>query len=133
MFPHKTDIANISLNLYTPLFNDYLNSEKRKMIKDECNKKSILYKNKLDKVIELLQDLVQDAIIFASESNIKYKYNDIDEKDIHTCISQTNDKCLDNKKMSICRITKDKCQLVLPKINLVNRSDNEIVYINIIY
>jgi hypothetical protein len=55
-----------------------------------------------------------------------YKYTDINEKDIHTCISQNSDKC--EMEGSICRITKDKCQLVLPKYNLVNGTDNEQFY-----
>jgi hypothetical protein len=55
-----------------------------------------------------------------------YNYTNINEKDLHTCISQPIDKCL--SKGSICRITNDKCQLVLPKFNLVNETDNEVFY-----
>ena len=126
----ETSFYNIFRNTIRILFNDYLNSEKRKAIKDECNKKYSLYKNQLDIVIELLHDLVQDTILFASESNIPYNYSNINEKDLHTCISQKNDKCVNEEKSSssICRITKDKCQLVLPKINLVNGTDNEDFY-----
>ena len=122
----ETNFYNVFRNTIRILFNDYLNSQKRKEIKDECNKKYSLYKNQLDTVIELLHDLVKDTIIFASESEIKYNYKDINESDLHTCISQTVDKC--ESKDSICRINNDKCQLVLPKINLVNGSDNEIFY-----
>jgi hypothetical protein len=124
----ESNFYNVFRNTIRILFNDYLNSEKRKTIRDECNKKYSLYKNKLDKVIELLQDLVQDTVIFASESIINYR--DIDEKDLHTCISQTRDKCSSKEKTktSICRMTKDKCQLVLPKTNLVNGTDNETFY-----
>jgi hypothetical protein len=128
----ESNFYNVFRNTIRILFNDYLNSEKRKIIKDECYKKYSLYKNKLEKVIELLQDLVNDTIIFALDSTIGYNYKDINEKEIHTCISKTNDKCLDNnntnQKSSICRITKDKCQLVLPKTNLVNGRDNESFY-----
>ena len=126
----ESNFYNVFRNTIRILFNDYLNSEKRKTIKDECNKKYSLYKNKLEKVIELLQDLVQYTVIFASESTIDYNYKEIDEKDLHTCISKTSDKCLGDpkSKTSICRITKDKCQLVLPKTNLVNGRDNESFY-----
>jgi hypothetical protein len=130
----ETNFYNIFRNTIRILFNDYLNSEKRKLIKDECNKKYSLYKNKLDTVIELLKDLVQDNIIFASKSKMNYSYKEIDETNLQTCISQTKDKCLNKTKTktktkkSICRVTKDKCQLVLPKINLVNGKDNEIFY-----
>ena len=122
----ETNFYNVFRNTIRILFNDYLNSQKRKAIKDECNKKYSLYKNQLDKVIDLLHDLVQDTIIFASDAKMPYNYAEINEKDLHTCISQTTDKC--KTKGSICRITKDKCQLVLPKNNLVNETDNEIFY-----
>ncbi len=126
----ETNFYNVFRNTIRILFNDYLNSQKRKAIKDECNKKYSLYKNQLDTVVELLHDLVQDTVIFASESKMPYDYAQINEKDVHTCISQTSDKCLneENPNGSICRITKDKCQLVLPKSNLVNGTDNEVFY-----
>ena len=122
----ETNFYNVFRNTIRILFNDYLNSEKRKTIKDECNKRFSIYKNQLDTVIELLHDLVQDTILFASESKMPYNYININEKDLHTCISQPIDKCL--SKGSICRITNDKCQLVLPKFNLVNETDNEVFY-----
>ena len=126
----ETNFYNVFRNTIRILFNDYLNSQKRKAIKDECNKKYSLYKNQLDTVVELLHDLVDDSIIFASDSKMPYNYADVNEKDLHTCISQTTDKCNDgeNSTGSICRITNDKCQLVLPKTNLVNGTDNEEFY-----
>lgn len=80
----------------------------------------------MDNVIDLLRDLVQDTILFASESEMPYNYTEINERDLHTCISKTKDKC--ETVGSVCRITNDKCQLVLPKINLVNGTDNENFY-----
>ena len=122
----ETNFYNVFRNTIRILFNDYLNSEKRKVIKDECNKRFSIYKNQLDTVIELLHDLVQETIVFASESKMPYNYININEKDLHTCISQPIDKC--ESKGSVCRITNDKCQLVLPKFNLVNETDNEEFY-----
>jgi hypothetical protein len=130
----ETNFYNVFRNTIRILFNDYLNSQKRKAIRDECSKKYSLYKNQIDTVIKLLHDLVGDksqepVIIFASELEMPYDYKEINEKDLQTCISKTSDKCLSqDKKASICRITKDKCQLVLPKINLVNGTDNEAFY-----
>jgi len=126
----ETNFYNVFRNTIRILFNDYLNSEKRKAIKDECNKKYSLYKNQLDTVIDLLHDLVQDNVIFASKRDLPYNFKLVNEKDLHTCISQTPDKCHGENKLnnSICRITKDKCQLVLPKTNLVNGTDNEQFY-----
>jgi glycosyltransferase involved in cell wall biosynthesis len=52
----ETNFYNVFRNTIRILFNDYLNSQKRKTIRDECNKKYSLYKNKLDKVIELYKE-----------------------------------------------------------------------------
>jgi hypothetical protein len=120
----ETNFYNVFRNTIRILFNDYSNSDKRKIIKDECNKRYSLYKNQLDTVIELLHDLVQETIIFAETPF--YDYQEINEKELQTCISRTKDKC--ETKTSICKISNNKCQLVLPKKNLVNNTDNETFY-----
>jgi hypothetical protein len=74
----------------------------------------------------MLHNLVKETIVFATENNIPYKYTELEDKDIHTCISQIDEKC--GVKGSICRITNNKCQLVLPKMNLINDTDNELYY-----
>ena len=118
----ETNFYNVFRNTIRILFNDYTNNNKRKKIKKECDRRYSLYKTQLDTVIDLLRDLVDDTIIFASDIN----YIEIDNKDIRTCVSKLNDKC--EKKGSVCRFTNNKCQLVLPKINLINGTDNEIYY-----
>ena len=52
-----------------------------------------------------------------------YNYNLINE--IHTCITKTDDnKC--KAESPICSVVSDgKCQIVLPKTNLLNGIDNE--------
>jgi len=128
----ETNFYNVFRNTIRILFNDYSNSDKREQIKDECAKRYTLYKNQLDTVIQMLRDLVNknknknSSIVFASETNLPYNYTAINENELHTCISQSKEKC--QIKGSICRITGDKCQLVLPKENLVNGTDNEIYY-----
>ena len=124
----ETNFYNVFRNTIRILFNDYSNSQKRKAIKDECNKKYSLYKNQLDTVIQLLKDLIKETIVFASD--MPYNYMSLNDTDLHTCISKTADKCVneENPSSSICRITKGKCQLVLPKTNLVNGTDNEKIY-----
>ena len=120
----ETHFYNIFRNTIRILFNDYLNSEKRRQIKDECNKKYTLYKTQLDTVIRLLHDLVKDSVVFAIDT--PYNLLDLNEKELHTCIAQTIDKC--TNKQSICNIKNNKCQLILPKTNLVNGNDNETFY-----
>jgi hypothetical protein len=121
----ETNFYNVFRNTIRILFNDYSNSEKRKKIQEECNKRYVLYNTQLDKVTAMLHDLVGNTIVFASKSDA-YNYKEINENDIHTCLSINNDKC--EVKGSICRITNDKCTLVLPKTNLVNETDNELFY-----
>jgi hypothetical protein len=126
----ETNFYNVFRNTIRILFNDYSNSDKRKEIKDECNKRYTLYKNQLDSVIEMLHDLVNDTIVFASEQKLPYKYTEVNENELHTCLSKSDDKCLNEEKTkgSICRMTNDKCQLVIPKENLINGTDNEVYY-----
>jgi len=122
----ETNFYNVFRNTIRILFNDYSNSKKREEIKDQCVKRYALYKTQLDNVIKMLHDLVDNTIVFASETELPYNYTSINENELHTCISQSKEKCKING--SICRITDDKCQLVLPKENLVNRTDNETYY-----
>ena len=117
----ETNYYNIFRNTIRILFNDYSNSEKRKEIQDECNKRYVLYKNQLDKVIELLHDLVKESIVFAISNKL------IDKSiDSTTCVSLNKEKCLE--KGLLCKITNNKCTLVLSKENLVNGTDNELFY-----
>jgi len=117
----ETNYYNVFRNTIRILFNDYSNSEKRKEIQDECNKRYVLYKNQLDKVIELLHELVKDSIVFAISNK------SIDKSiDSTTCVSLNKEKCLE--KSQLCKITNNKCTLVLSKENLVNGSDNELFY-----
>ena len=126
----ETNFFNVFRNTIRILLNDYSNSEKRKKIKEECNKKYTYYKTQLDLVINMLRDLVDDTIVFAKKHNLPYTYEEINENEIHTCLSKKDNNCVNNEnpKNSICRMTSNTCQLVIPKLNLVNRSDNEKYY-----
>jgi len=121
----ETNYFNAFRNTIRILFNDYTNSVKRKEIQDECNKRYTLYTQQLNTIIEMLHALVGNNIIFALRSE-GYDYNLVNENEIHTCITQSKDKC--DVKGAICRITNDKCTLVLPKENLINDTDNEKYY-----
>jgi hypothetical protein len=129
----ETNFYNVFRNTIRILFNDYLHNEERKKIQKECNNKSILYKEQLDKVVNMLHELVGDSVIFASQSD-GYDYNEINENNIHNCITSNidNDTISNTNKCetsgSICRITNDKCTLILPKENLVTGTDNELFY-----
>jgi len=129
----ETNFYNVFRNTIRILFNDYSNSDKRKDIQSECNKRYILYRQQLDKVIEMLHDLVGTSIIF-STSDEGFNYENINENDIHNCIKLSKDKCLTKdsddgeETTGICQMTDDTCTLVLPKNNLITDNDNEAFY-----
>jgi hypothetical protein len=125
----ETNFYNVFRNTIRILFNDYSNSDKRKEIQGECNKRYIIYRQQLDKVVEMLRELVGTSIIF-STSDERFNYENINENDIHNCIKLSKDKCVDEDASSsgICQMTDETCTLVLPKNNLITNNDNEAFY-----
>jgi hypothetical protein len=123
----ETHFYNIFRNTIRVLLNDYLNIKLRQKIKNECNKKNILYNTQLQTVIQLLHKLVANTIIFVEE--LGYNYLNINEKELYTCITKSIDKCDTQSDESICRLIDGKtCQLILPKTNLVSHINNEEFY-----
>ena len=130
----ETNFYNVFRNTIRILFNDYSNSEQRKAIQDECNKRYILYRQQIDTVVEMLHDLVNTSIVFSTKEE-GFNYKNINENEIHNCIKLSKDKCINdddddeaNSGSGICQITDDKCTLVLPKNNLITNTDNELFY-----
>jgi hypothetical protein len=125
----ETNFYNVFRNTIRILFNDYSNSDKRKEIQSECNKRYIIYRQQLDNVVALLHELVGTSIIF-STSDEGYNYENINENEIHNCIKLSKEKCAeDNASGSgICQMTDDTCTLILPKNNLITDNDNEAFY-----
>jgi hypothetical protein len=125
----ETNFYNVFRNTIRILFNDYSNSEKRKDIQLACKKRSIVYTQQIEKVIDMLRDLVGNTIKFSTEEE-GFNYKTINENEIHNCIKLTKDKCLNDEQSDsgICKITDDTCTLVLPKNNLITSNDNETFY-----
>jgi len=121
----ETVFYNVFRNTIRILLNDYSNSEKRKIIYEECNKELPIYTIQLKKVIELLKDLSEDFILFAINEN-GFNYGSIN--DIYTCITNPIDKCKSKSNSNICMTTGDKCSVIIPKINLITDTDNEEYY-----
>ena len=127
----ETNFYNVFRNTIRILFNDFSNSDKRKMIQDECSQRYILYKYQLNKVVEMLKDLVENTILFTTKAK-GFNYTTINENNIHTCVTSIKDKC--DESSGICRMTRvdvsgnAKCSLILPKNNLITGSDNEKYY-----
>jgi hypothetical protein len=118
----ETNFYNVFRNTIRILLNDYENIATREIIEKELNASYAIYSTKLHKVIEYLKELVKDTIIFSDN----YDYNLINS--VSTCITLPGDKC--NSKNPVCSFTQGKkCQLIIPKINLLNdKNNNEIIY-----
>jgi len=119
----ETAFYNVFRNTIRILINDYANSDKRKEIQEESNNSFVIYDAQLNKMIGLLKNLCAGYVVFVSKKN-GFDYQLI--KDIHTCVSVPKDKC--NQENPICMTSNDKCSIILPKHNLLTRSDNEKIY-----
>jgi hypothetical protein len=118
----ETNFYNVFRNTIRILLNDYENIATREIIEKELNASYAIYSTKLHKVIEYLKELVKDTIIFSDN----YDYNLINS--VSTCITLPSNKC--NSKKPVCSFTEGKkCQLIIPKINLLNdKNNNETIY-----
>ena len=116
----ETNFYNVFRNTIRILLGDYVNNDKRIKLQQECNKRYSLYNDKLEKVIELLEDLVGDNIVFSNNFNVQ------SVKDIFTCLNITDDKCSTGN--SVCFMTNNKCTLVLPNINLITKQPTNKTY-----
>ena len=118
----ETQFYNIFRNTIRILLNDYINSDKRKIIQQLCDKKMVIYNTQLQQVIQLLKELCDGYIIFITKES-GFEYNSFNE--IISCISSSEKKCTSNP---ICMFTNDKCGIILPKNNLLSNKDNEEYY-----
>jgi len=117
----ETNFYNVFRNTIRILLNKYENIKLRENIEGTVKNGYMLYNVKLATIIKLLKDLIKDAVIFSDD----YDYNLIG--DISTCIVLDGDKC--NKNKPLCAFsTGNTCQLILPKNNLLTRSDNSVYY-----
>ena len=107
------------------MLNNYENRVLREKIENETNLQYELYNRKLSNITSYLKDLVDnnDAIVFVDD----YDYKKV--KDVTTCIVLPKYKCQDTSNKPLCLYNdKNQCQLVLPKQNLITRSNNELFY-----
>ena len=79
----------------------------------------MIYSQKIKLVYEQLKQLVGNMTLFVKDYNYKLITN------IHTCITKTDEnKC--KADSPLCSVTTNgKCQIILPKTNLLNGLDNE--------
>ena len=119
----ETNFFNVFRNTIRILLNKYENISSREQIENEINLPYVLYNVKIQKIIKYLKELVQKTIVFTGD----YDYKDIEVSNISTCIVIPAETC--NSKKPMCNMTtNDKCQLILPKQNLITHADNELQY-----
>jgi hypothetical protein len=117
----ETNFYNVFRNTIRILLNDYENIRLREKIEEEIKNPYNPYNDKLNTINKYLKELVKDTIIFTEN----YDYNLINE--ITTCLVTPIDKCSD--KTPLCAATQNnKCQLVLPKNNLLAKNSNNEIY-----
>jgi hypothetical protein len=118
----ETNFYNVFRNTIRILLNDYQNLKMRESIEEEINKPYVIYSKKLETIHKYLQMLAEKTILFSDN----YDYNVISE--VSTCIVNKNkDKC--EIKSPLCVFTtENKCQIILPKKNLITGLNNELFY-----
>ena len=104
--------------------NDFKNIKQRENIEKEANSPYALYNDQLDNISEKLRKLVGDKVLFSEDYNIgKINKN----SNISACMMNASNKCL---LINSCKTKSQNntCQLVIPKYNLINKSNNNEEY-----
>jgi Ca2+-binding EF-hand superfamily protein len=118
----ETGFYNVFRNTIRILLNDYENVKQRGIIENELAKDYIIYSEKLKNVYDMLIALVNNVIQFKGDDNY---YKLIDQ--ISTCIVKTEGEC--DAMPNLCTFTKKgRCNLILPRKNLVTEKDNKPIY-----
>lgn len=106
-------------NTIRTLLNDPQFHIERSEIEKASSRLGDTYSIKLKEVDQKLRDLAGSYAVFVKD----YNYQVIN--DIHTCVvNKDKDKCAADAPL--CAISSNgKCQIILPKSNLLNKSDNE--------
>ena len=88
------------------------------------NSNTVLYFNKLKEVDVLLRELMTNSVIFTEFD--KKLLTEFIKTDISNCSTLSREKCSSN---NFCLVKNDgSCASLIPKTNLINGTDNEIVY-----
>jgi len=118
----ETNFYNVFRNTIRILINDYENAKIREKIEGELSKQYIIYSEKLKSINNLLRELVKNKIQFIGDDNYYKLINEVS-----TCIVKNSETC--STTPNLCTVTEDgKCNLILPKKNLITRKINETIY-----
>ena len=118
----ETGFYNVFRNTIRILLNNYENAKIREKIENEIVKEYIIYSEKLQNMIHLLQELVKEKIQFIGDENYYKLINEIS-----TCIVKDKENC--NATPNLCAVSENNnCNLILPEKNLMTNKDNESIY-----
>ena len=106
-------------NTIRTLLNDPKLHTERTLLEKETSQIGTTYSAKLEAAVEKLRAIVGSYAIFVKDYNYKVI------SDIHTCVvNKDEDKC--RADAPLCSVSSNgKCQIILPKTNLLNSTDNE--------
>ena len=118
----ESNFYNVFRNTVRILLTDYKNSEQREKIESHMKNRGIIYFNKINEIEKLVRVLVGDSILFIGDDKYYEKISDIS-----TCIVKDQKTCSENTRL--CAVTSEgKCNLILPKHNLITKKENEPIY-----
>jgi hypothetical protein len=119
----ETNFYNIFRNTIRILLNDYENVKIRERIEKELSREYIIYSEKLQIIDELLKTLVNNVIQFTGNETY-YKLL----TQLSSCIVKNKEEC--ESTPNLCTFTKKngRCNLILPKKNLITNNDNKPIY-----
>ena len=118
----ETSFYNVFRNTIRILLNNYENTKIREKIEKEILKEYIIYSEKLQNMINLLQELVKEKIQFIGDENYYKLINQIS-----TCIVKDRENC--SATPNLCAVSENNdCNLILPEKNLMTNKENEPIY-----
>jgi len=119
----ETQFFQAFRNTVRIMLNEYENLKQRESIEEELKKQYILYNEKLKTIVDMLKRLVNEQVVFVDN----YDFNLVNE--VSTCIMNRDDPNKCASKSPFCAVTTtNRCQLLIPRLNLVNNGDNEMKY-----
>ena len=118
----ETQFYQAFRNTIRTMLNDPKYNVQRIALEKECNQLAVIYSTKLKNVVKMLREMASSNLVFVNDYNYKVI------KDIHTCIVNEDAKQC-KAESPLCSVSSNgKCQLLLPKKNLLNDADNETNY-----
>jgi hypothetical protein len=119
----ETGFYNVFRNTLKSLIQTYENDHQKQRLEEVVNNRIIPYNYKLEEVSSILRELGKEHVKFTGDD----KYHNV-IKNASTCMGKTESSC--KEQTNLCLYSSDnKCQLILPKKNIVTKKDNSVIYI----